>query len=83
MKDLEEIRRAQACQKCHQAPASSIDGQISTDVTFDQWMKSRPVSEQIEVLGKGRQKLYGGKLTLADMLTRNKGNELESIARKD
>ena len=63
---------------------SSIDGQISTDVTFDQWMKSRPVEEQIEVLGKGRQKLYAdGKISLADMLNPNTGQVMSLKALRE
>jgi hypothetical protein len=74
MKDLEEILGVPGMSEMPSSTRSSIDGQISTDVTFDEWMKSRPVEEQIQVLGKGRQKLYAdGKLTLADMLNPQTG----------
>jgi hypothetical protein len=47
-------------------------------------MKSRPVSEQIEVLGKGRQKLWAdGKLTLADMLNPNTGQVMSLKALRE
>ena len=84
MKDLEEILGVPGMSEMPSSTRSSIDGQISTDVTFDQWMKSRPVSEQIEVLGKGRQKLYAdGKLTLADMLNPNTGQVMSLKALRE
>lgn len=84
MKDLEEILGVPGMSEMPASTRSSIDGQISTDVTFDQWMKSRPVSEQIEVLGKGRQKLYAdGKLTLADMLNPNTGQVMSLKALRE
>ena len=84
MKDLEEILGVPGMSEMPLSTRSSIDGQISTDVTFDQWMKSRPVSEQIEVLGKGRQKLYAdGKLTLADMLNPNTGQMMSLKALRE
>lgn len=84
MKDLEEILGVPGMSEMPSSTRSSIDGQISTDVTFDQWMKSRPVSEQIEVLGKGRQKLYAeGKLTLADMLNPQTGQVMSLKALRE
>lgn len=84
MKDLEEILGVPGMSEMPSSTRSSIDGQISTDVTFDQWMKSRPVSEQIEVLGKGRQKLYSeGKLTLADMLNPQTGQVMSLKALRE
>lgn len=74
MKDLEEILGVPGMSEMPSSTRSSIDGQISTDVTFDQWMKSRSVKEQVKVLGKGRQQLWAdGKLTLADMLNPQTG----------
>ena len=84
MKDLEEILGVPGMSEMPSSTRSSIDGQISTDVTFDQWMKSRPVSEQIQVLGKGRQKLYAdGKLTLADMLNPQTGQVMSLKALRE
>lgn len=84
MKDLEEILGVPGMSAMPSSTRSSIDGQISTDVTFDQWMKSRPVSEQIEVLGKGRQKLYAdGKISLADMLNPNTGQVMSLKALRE
>lgn len=84
MKDLEEILGVPGMSEMPSSTRSSIDGQISTDVTFDQWMKSRPVEEQIQVLGKGRQKLYAdGKITLADMLNPNTGQVMSLKALRE
>lgn len=84
MKDLEDILGVPGMSEMPSSTRSSIDGQISTDVTFDQWMKSRPVEEQIQVLGKGRQKLYAdGKLTLADMLNPNTGQVMSLKALRE
>lgn len=84
MKDLEEILGVPGMSAMPSSTRSSIDGQISTDVTFDQWMKSRPVSEQIKVLGKGRQQLWAdGKLTLADMLNPQTGQVMSLKALRE
>jgi SPP1 gp7 family putative phage head morphogenesis protein len=84
MKDLEEILGVPGMSEMPSSTRSSIDGQISTDVTFDQWMKQRPVAEQIKVLGKGRQKLYAdGKLTLADMLNPQTGQVMSLKALRE
>lgn len=84
LKDLEEILGVPGMSAMPTSTRSSIDGQISTDVTFDQWMKARPVKEQIEVLGKGRQKLYAdGKLTLADMLNPQTGQVMSLKALRE
>ena len=84
MKDLEEILGVPGMSAMPTSTRSSIDGQISTDVTFDEWMKSRPVAEQIKVLGKGRQKLYAdGKLTLADMLNPQTGQVMSLKALRE
>jgi len=84
MKDLEEILGVPGMSAMPTSTRSSIDGQISTDVTFDQWMKSRPESEQIQVLGKGRQQLWAdGKLTLADMLNPQTGQVMSLKALRE
>lgn len=37
---------------------ASQGGQIAADTTYDQWLRTRPVSEQIEFLGPARQKMF-------------------------
>ncbi len=84
LKDLEEILGVPGMSAIPTSTRSSIDGQISTDVTFDQWMRSRPVKEQIKVLGKGRQQLWAdGKLTLADMLNPQTGQVMSLKALRE
>lgn len=84
MKDLEEILGVPGMSEMPTSTRSSIDGQVSTDLTFDQWMKARPESEQIQVLGKGRQKLWAdGKLTLADMLNPQTGQVMSLKALRE
>jgi hypothetical protein len=84
MKDLEEILGVPGMSEMPSSTRSSIDGQISTDVTFDEWMRSRSVKEQIKVLGKGRQQLWAdGKLTLADMLNPQTGQVMSLKALRE
>jgi SPP1 gp7 family putative phage head morphogenesis protein len=85
MKDLEEILGVPGMSAMPTSTRSSIDGQISTDVTFDEWMRSRSAKEQVKVLGKSRQQLWAdGKLTLADMLNPQTGQvmSLEALREK-
>lgn len=49
---------------------SSMDGQVAADLTFDQFLKSKPVAFADEMLGKGRAQLWrDGKITLSDLLS--------------
>ena len=48
---------------------ASMDGQISSDIKFDDWLDSKPKEFQEEYLGKGRYELYkAGKITLKDLV---------------
>lgn len=47
----------------------SMDGQVSAEQTYEDWLKSKTVAEQKEVLGVGKQKLWKeGKLSFRDMI---------------
>lgn len=84
LKDLEEILGVPGMSAMPTSTRSSIDGQVSTDVTFDEWMKARSVKEQVRVLGKGRQQLWAdGKLTLADMLNPQTGQVMSLKALRE
>jgi SPP1 gp7 family putative phage head morphogenesis protein len=84
MKDLEEILGVPGMSAMPTSTRSSIDGQISTDVTFDEWMRSRSAKEQVKVLGKSRQQLWSdGKLTLADMLNPQTGQVMSLKALRE
>lgn len=49
---------------------SSMDGQVAADLTFDQFLKSKPVAFADEMLGKGRAQLWReGKITLSQLLS--------------
>ena len=48
---------------------ASVDGQVSADLTFDQWLDKKAPAFQDELLGKGRAKLFrDGKITLPDLI---------------
>ena len=86
MKDLEEILGVPGMSEMPSSTRSSIDGQISTDVTFDQWMKSRLFQNKSKFSEKvDKSYTQMGKLTLADMLNPNTGQvmSLKAPKRKD
>ena len=84
LKELEEILGVPGFSDIPESTKSSIDGQVSTSVTADDWLKSRSVDEQVKILGKGRQKLYSeGKLTLADMLNPQTGRVMSLKALRE
>lgn len=48
---------------------ASMDGQVAADLTFSDWLASKPPEFADEMLGKGRAKLWrDGKITLQDLL---------------
>jgi SPP1 gp7 family putative phage head morphogenesis protein len=48
---------------------ASMDGQIAKDISFDEWLKSKPPEFQDQMLGKGKGKLFrDGKITLTDLV---------------
>lgn len=58
------------------AMRSSMDGQVAADLTFDDFLKSKPASFADEMLGKGRAQLWrDGKITLSQLLDQ-RGNPL-------
>lgn len=47
---------------------ASMDGQVSSRITFNDWLKGRSVAAQDRMLGKGRAQLWReGKITLRDL----------------
>lgn len=51
---------------------ASLDGQVSRSMTYEQWLKTRPVEEQKEVLGVGRWELWSsGKIKMKDLINSN------------
>lgn len=58
------------------ATRSSMNGQVAEDLTYNDWLKTLPVEDQIEVLGKRKHELWkNGKLTMKDMVDQ-RGREL-------
>ena len=58
------------------ATKASLDGQIPKDMTFDEWLKTKPKSFVESTLGKGRAELFlDGKINLSQ-LTDLRGNPL-------
>jgi SPP1 gp7 family putative phage head morphogenesis protein len=55
---------------------ASMDGYVAQDITFDQFLKSKPPAFADEMLGKGRAELWrSGKITLSQLLDQ-RGNPL-------
>lgn len=62
--------------KLDKGTQASIDGQVPRDMTYEDWLKTKPESFQREVLGPGRFDLWkAGKIT-ATQLADAQGNEL-------
>jgi SPP1 gp7 family putative phage head morphogenesis protein len=64
---------------------ASMDGQISGDITYGQWLKGKPAAFQDEVLGPERGKLFrSGGLTV-DRFTDSKGKvyTLDELRKRD
>ena len=65
--DLEEIP---------QGTQASLDGQVSGDLSFGQWLKTKDETFVEETLGKGRAELFlDGKITMSDLINQQ-GREL-------
>jgi hypothetical protein len=48
---------------------ASMDGQVAGDLTYEQWLKTKPEDFQLEVLGKSKYALWkSGKLSLPQMV---------------
>lgn len=49
---------------------SSMDGQVAEDLTYEQWLKKKPVEFQKEKLGPAKYELWKkGKLTFTDLIS--------------
>ena len=62
-----------------------MDGQVAGDITYGQWLKSKPAAFQDEVLGAERGKLFrSGGLTV-DRFTDSKGKvyTLDELRKRD
>lgn len=73
----EEFRKQLAAQgfseeeiaKIKRNTRASMDGQVAKDISFDEWLKSKPPEFQDQMLGKGKGRLFrDGKITLTDLV---------------
>lgn len=69
-------------------PAStraSMDGQIAENITFTQWLRSKPASVQDDILGATRGKLFRANKIEIDRFTDNKGRvySLDDLRKRD
>ncbi len=64
-KTLEKVPRTKSFK-------ASMDGKIAEDLTYEQWLKTKPVQFQKDVLGVGKQKLWSeGKITAQQLVNEN------------
>lgn len=73
--DIEEFKSTRA----------SMDGQIAEDISFTQWLRSKPASFQDDILGATRGKLFRANEIEVDKFTNNKGKvyTVEELRRKN
>jgi len=69
--------------KIPESTRSSMDGQVSSGINFNSWLKSKDVAFQTKYLGKGRYELWKEKkITLSDLVNQQ-GNSLSIKELKD
>ncbi len=64
---------------------ASMDGQISEDITFTKWLRSKPASVQDDILGATRGKLFRANKIEIDKFTDSKGRviSLDQLRKKN
>ena len=64
---------------------SSMDGQVAADLSFSDWLRSKPASVQDEILGRTRGRLFRSNEIDVDRFTTNKGRvyTIEELRRRD
>lgn len=59
-----------------EAMQASMDGPVSADLNYEQWLKTKPIAFQLEVLGPAKHRLWtDGKITFRDLVDQ-RGNPL-------
>jgi SPP1 gp7 family putative phage head morphogenesis protein len=75
-KSFEELTGGKIKDTIEPATRASMDGLVAADLTFDQFLKSKPPEFADKMLGKGRAELWrSGKITLNQLLDQ-RGNPL-------
>lgn len=55
--------------KLPESARASMDGQVAGDLTYEEWLKTKPVEFQREVLGDGKHALWkAGKISFRDLV---------------
>lgn len=55
--------------KIPESTQSSMDGQVSAKLTYEQWLENQPEERQIEALGEGKWQLWNdGDISLTDLI---------------
>jgi SPP1 gp7 family putative phage head morphogenesis protein len=75
-KSFEELTGGKIKDRVEPSTRASMDGAVAADLTFDQFLKSKPPEFADKMLGKGRAELWrSGKITLNQLLDQ-RGNPL-------
>jgi SPP1 gp7 family putative phage head morphogenesis protein len=75
LKDIDDIPNGKAA-RIDEATQASMDGQVPADLDFENWLKTKSKTMQVEILGPGRWELWNaGKITMVDMVDQT-GREL-------
>lgn len=70
VKSWEELEPGLKGKLARESPGTraSMDGQVAADLTYEDWLRTKPVQFQIEVLGRERYNLWKkGKLRLSEL----------------
>ena len=75
LKDIDDIPNGKA-RKVDGSTQASMDGQVPSDLDFNDWLKTKPASFAKEILGEGKYQLWvNNNITMADMIDQT-GREL-------
>lgn len=68
LRDIDDITTGKA-NNLPESTQASMDGQVPADLDFSDWLRTKPKSFQMEILGPTKWELWSsGKVTMADML---------------
>lgn len=76
VKSLAEMAKLKNPPKLNAGTQASMDGHVPRDMTYEEWLKTKPESFQMDVLGPGRFKLWKENGLSLTQLVDPQGNEL-------
>lgn len=89
LRSWEELGAKGKFKKIPRSTRASMDGQVASKLSYEQWLKRKPEAFQREILGKKKQKMWKeGKLAFTDLVD-FRGRELNleqlatAVARRD